>query len=98
LLDEGNYSFKGEVKDRPTNIDIIDVEKEGKTVILTLEQAVDNQRTGTLVIDEEVMEEELSFKDIEFLDKVIPTVKKRGSDREMLSKFSSVNRWSFQGK
>ncbi len=75
VADVDNYDFKGYIKDSLTRINVVEAEAAGTTVTLTLKAAVDNRSKGTLTIDEAVSGKELTIKDIEFLDKVIPTVK-----------------------
>jgi len=74
LEDADNYDFEGIVDDDLESIDIAEAEVEGTTLTLTLEEAVDNQTTGNLVIDSAVTGEELTFNDIEFDDSTLPTV------------------------
>jgi len=75
LQDVNNYDFKGYVNRNLRNIDVVDVEVSNNKVTLTLEQAVDNQSEGTLVIDANVAGEKYTLKDIMFLDNKVPTVK-----------------------
>jgi len=75
LKDEDNYEFEGEVGNK-TGVEILvdEVVVDGTTVTLNLDEAVDNQTVGELVIDKKVTGTEVVFEDIEFFDKDIPTI------------------------
>lgn len=79
LEDIGNYDFEGDITtdsgDDMEDIDIADAEVDGKTLTLTLEEGVENQSKGSLVIDSVITGKELTFDDIEFVDSDMPTVK-----------------------
>lgn len=74
LEDVSNYDFQGYVNDARRSINVIDAEVDRSIVTLTLEESVDNQSEATLVIDEDLAGKELTYKDIEFLDRKIPEV------------------------
>jgi len=69
----GNYEFEGEDADGNDTEGVIDADANGKVVVVTLEEAVDNQSEGLLTIDKAVVGEELEFE-VDFFDSTLPTV------------------------
>ncbi|WLR50678.1 S-layer homology domain-containing protein [Bacillus tianshenii] len=77
--DEDNYSFEDtDGKDLETrngkDVEVVDVKiMDGNIALLTLNDAVDNQEEGKIIIDEAVVGEELEY-DLEFSDTEVPEV------------------------
>ena len=74
VTDEDNYQLEGIIDDDDEDIDVNAVEIDGKTIILTLEEIVDDGSEGTLTIDEDAFGKYYEIKDIQFDDEDNPEV------------------------